>query len=58
MFTEIGIYGKSKVTGASTLFQVNVPEKIIPESTGHRSIKALRLYERKTGEQHQQASHI
>ena len=57
MFTEIGISGKSnhslRVTGASVLFQANVPEKIIQERTGHRSIKALRLYACTTGEQHQ-----
>ena len=62
MFTEIGLSGKSnhslRATGASVLFQTNVPEKIIQERTGHRSIKALRLYECTTGEQHQQVSHI
>ena len=62
MFTEIGISGKSnhslRATGASILFQANVPEKIIQERTGHRPVKALRLYERTTGEQHQQVSHI
>ena len=62
MFTEIGISGKSnhslRATGASVLFQANVPEKIIQERTGHRSVKALRLYERTTGEQHRQVSHI
>ena len=42
----------------SVLFQANVPEKIIQERTGHRSLKALRLYERTTGEQHQQVSRI
>ena len=50
MFSDIGINDKSnhslRATGASTLFQSNVPEKIIQERTGHRSLKALRLYER------------
>lgn len=62
MFTEIGVSGKSnhslRATGASVLYKANVPEKIIQECTGHRSLKALRLYERTTGEQHQQVSHI
>ena len=62
MFTDIGISGKTnhslRTTGASILFQANVPEKIIQERTGHRSVKALRLHERTTGEQHQQVSHI
>ena len=57
MFTKIGISGKSnhslRVTGANILFQANVPEKIIQEHTGHRSVKVLRLYKRTTGEQHQ-----
>ena len=47
-----------RATDAGILFQANVPEKIIQERTGHRSVKALRLYERTTGEQHQQVSHI
>ena len=62
MFSKIGISGKSnhslRATGASILFQANVPEKIRQEWTGHRSLKALRLYECTTGEQHQQVSHI
>ena len=45
MFNEIGIGDKTnhslRATGASILFQSNVPEKIIQERTGHRSLKAL-----------------
>lgn len=48
IFTEIGVSGKSnhswRATGASVLFKANVPEKIIQERTGNRSLKALRLY--------------
>ena len=34
--------------GATALFQSGVPEKLIAERTGHRSERALRMYERKT----------
>ena len=40
------------------MFQANVPEKIIQERTGHRSVKALRLYERTTEKQHQDVSEV
>ena len=33
------------------MFQANVPEKIIQKTTGHRSIEALRSYERVSNEQ-------
>ena len=51
MFTEAGVDGtftnhSLRATGATDLFQAGVPEKIIQEFTGHRSIKALRQYER------------
>lgn len=32
--------------GASTMFQANVPERLIQQRTGHRSLEALRQYER------------
>ena len=42
-----GIYGKTnhslRATGATRLFAANVPEKLIAERTGHRSINALRI---------------
>ena len=34
--------------GASTLFQGKVPEKIIQQHTGHKSVNLLRQYERTT----------
>ena len=34
--------------GVTALFQSGVPEKLIAERTGHRSERALRMYERKT----------
>lgn len=62
MFQQIGVTGKTnhslRATGASALFEANVPEKIIQERTGHRSLKALRLYERTTDEQHLGVSSI
>ena len=62
MFSEVGVSGKTnhslRATGASALFQANVAEKIIQERTGHRSVKALGLYERTTEQQHHQVSSI
>ena len=34
------------------MFRAGVPEKIIQEHTGHRSLKALRAYQRTTAAQH------
>ena len=47
-----------RATGASQLFQGNVPEKIIQERTGHRSLEALRQYERTTTEQQQSSTRL
>ena len=47
-----------RATAASELFRANVPEKIIQERTGHRSLTALRTYEHKTDQQHQVVSSI
>lgn len=62
MFEKVGIAGKTnhslRATGASALFEANVPEKLIQERTGHRSVKALRLYERTTDKQHEEVSMI
>ena len=62
MFCKVGVSGKTnhswRATGASALFQAKVPEKIIQERTGHRSVKAVRLYERTTEQQHHQVSNI
>ena len=43
-----------RATGATTLFNAGVPEKLVQEVTGHRSIECLRRYE-KTSEQHKRA---
>lgn len=60
---EAGIGGNKtnhslRVTGASALFDAGVPEHIIQSRTGHRSLDALRLYERVTDEQTSQVSKI
>ena len=43
-----------RATGATTLFNAGVPEKLVQKVTGHRSIECLRRYE-KTSEQHKRA---
>ena len=35
-----------RATAATEMFRQGVPEKVIQEQTGHRSIEALRTYER------------
>ena len=40
-----------RATGASELFDAGVPENIIKERTGHRSVEALRIYEHTTKKQ-------
>ena len=55
MFAEAGFKGKSnhslRVAGATRLFSGGVPERIIQERAGHRSVEALRLYERPSEDQ-------
>ena len=40
------------------MFQAEVPEKIIQQRTGHRSLVAMRAYERATEKQHQAVSSV
>ena len=47
-----------RASGATQLFQNDVPEKVISEVTGHHSTKALREYERVAIQQKQVASNI
>ena len=47
-----------RATGATEMFAANVPEKLIQSRTGHRSLEALRLYERPTQEQQQAVSNV
>ena len=62
MFGEVGISGKTnhslRATGATSLYTANVPEKMIQQRTGHRSLKALRIYERTTQDQELAVSKI
>ncbi len=63
MFAETGLGGNKtnhslRVTGASALFDAGVPERIIQSRTGHRSLDALRVYERVTDAQSHQVSKI
>ena len=45
-------------TSTTEMVQAHVPEKSNQESTGHRSLAALRTYERSTEEQHRAMSTI
>ena len=50
MCTEANISGcktnhSLRATAATQMFQQDVPEKLIQERTGHRSLEGLRLYE-------------
>ena len=47
-----------RASGATKLFQKEVPEKVIQEITGHRSLKALRKYEKVSSVQKIAASNI
>lgn len=62
MFAEVGVVGKSnhslRATGATELYTAHVPEKMIQQRTGHRSLKALRTYERVTEDQELAVSRI
>ena len=62
MCAEAGIARKTnhslRATGATTMFQNSVPERVIQKVTGHRSLEALREYERVSIDQHKQVSKI
>ena len=45
-----------RATGATEMYRGNVPEKLIQERTGHRSLKCSRVYERLTDDQHRAVS--
>lgn len=59
---EAGISDKTnhslRPTGATTLFKANVPEKIIQNTTGHRSVEALHSYERALEDQQKASSMV
>ena len=63
MCDEAGIVGNKsnhslRVAGASALFDAGVPERIIQQRTGHRSVERLRVYERVTTYQNVKVSKI
>ncbi len=47
-----------RATGATMLYEAAVPEKIIQERSGHRSLEGLRTYELSSQKQHQAVSNI
>ena len=59
---ESGISKKTnhslRATWATTLFTDGVPEKIIQNTTGHRSLDSLHCYERVSNEQQQASSRV
>ena len=62
MSVECGIATKTnhslRATGVTSMFQANVPEKIIQKTTGHRSVEALRSYERISANQYKSVSKV
>ena len=62
MCEEAGIARRTnhslRATGATQLFNANIPEKVIQCRTGHRSLKALRMYENPTDEQQSEACQV
>lgn len=57
-FQEMKTNHSLRATGATTLFNAGLPEKIIQKNTGHRSLEALRKYERVSVEQELEYSRI
>ena len=62
MFEAAGLSHKTnhslRATATTALFEANIPEKVIQNSTGHRSLKGLRLYERVSKDQDQHVSRL
>ena len=63
MTTEAGLTGNYtnhslRATGATLLFDAGVPEAVIQRRTGHKSLEALRCYERTTETQIVQVSSL
>ena len=47
-----------RATSVTQMYETGVPEKVIQERTGHRSLEALRVYERTNAQQHQAVSSV
>ena len=62
MCVDAGIKERSnhslRATGITSLFQADVHEKVIQKTSGHRSLEALRSYEKISTEQHQKVSQL
>ena len=63
MCSDAGIHGRKtnhslRVAGVSSLFDAGVPERIIQQRSGHRSLEGLRVYERVTQQQQEEVSKI
>ena len=63
MCSQAGIGGNTtnhslRATGATQMYNKGAPEKLIQERTGHRSLEALRAYERTNSSQHQAVSNL
>ena len=63
MCEEAGITEKKsnhslRASGETAMFAANVPEKMIKEVMGHKSSRALAIYERPTVQQKQAVSNI
>ena len=63
MCKQAGIGGNKtnhslRAASATQMYDSGVPEKLIQERTGHRSLEALRMYERTNAQQHQAISAV
>ena len=63
MCAEAGLEDKKtnhslRATGTTCLFNAGVPETIIKKTTGHRSLPALRTYERVSSQQQEGVTRI
>ena len=47
-----------RATSATQMFDMGIPEKVIQERMGHKSLEALRTYERMNSRQHETVSHL
>ena len=47
-----------RATAATDLYHANIPEKLIQERTGHKSVQALRVYQHTTDDQQKAVSEV
>jgi len=47
-----------RATSVTEMYETGVPEKVIQERMGHRSLEALCVYERTNSQQHQMVSSV